>query len=377
MITRILCEQQVMKRTHQCLGCQTIFGERYTILNSCPYWTYGRHISWNLFQKCQSASFERGRLIAIVGVHGVTQSLAVLLCVTQEHPVVFLEEQRIVNTSISRGHGSLHHDALLRLPHMKDGHASKSTVGIVNGIRVDDIVGTQDQRNVALLEVVVDLVHLQHDIVGDTSLSQKHVQLTRHTPGDGVNTESDPHSVLIQRLHHLGQRILTLCNSQTVPRDDNNLGSLCQHAHHLTKRCLLVDSSVNPSGPLRSGVSTKQHVCDTAVHRHAHDVGQNGTGGTNQGPNDQQHAVLHHETFAHQSPAGVAVKHCDTHRHISTSDGIRQVPSGSEREPGRCQKRHEGVIRCHSRADVTAVQTQGCHQSGDIDQVLPWQAEGL
>jgi hypothetical protein len=46
--------------------------------------------------------------------------------------------------------------------YLEHGHAGNDGVGIVLGRRVDRVIRPDDQRQVAVVEVVVDLLHLQH-----------------------------------------------------------------------------------------------------------------------------------------------------------------------------------------------------------------------
>ena len=49
----------------------------------------------------------------------------------------------------------------------------------------------------------------------------------------------------------------------------------------------------------------------------AHDVGEDGTRGSNQSPNDGHQVVVQHEALGAQSPARVGVQDSDHHWHIS------------------------------------------------------------
>ena len=40
-------------------------------------------------------------------------------------------------------------------------------------------------------EVVIDLIHFHNNIIGDSSLSQQDIQLTRHPASHGVDSKSD------------------------------------------------------------------------------------------------------------------------------------------------------------------------------------------
>ena len=80
---------------------------------------------------------------------------------------------------------------LAGLPDPEDGHACDDGVGVVLGGRVDGVVGADDEDEVGVVEVVVDLVHLQYDIIGDTSLGQEDVKLARHAACHRVDTKPE------------------------------------------------------------------------------------------------------------------------------------------------------------------------------------------
>jgi hypothetical protein len=53
--------------------------------------------------------------------------------------------------------------------------------------RVDDVVGADDDGHVGVREVLVDLVHLHHDVVGHLGLGQQHVHVAGHAAGHRVD----------------------------------------------------------------------------------------------------------------------------------------------------------------------------------------------
>ena len=61
---------------------------------------------------------------------------------------------------------------LLWQPHPQDWHASDDGVGVLLCCWVDRVVGADDQDEVSVGEVIVELVHLQDDIIGNSSLRQ-------------------------------------------------------------------------------------------------------------------------------------------------------------------------------------------------------------
>ena len=124
---------------------------------------------------------ENNHLLLEGRLHTIAKLLAHGLGVTKEHVVVVLEEQGVLHTSIASGHGTLHHNAGLGLPHVKDGHASQGTVGVFQSGGVDNIVGTNNQADIGVGEVLVQLIHFEDNIIWNACFGQQDVQLTRHT----------------------------------------------------------------------------------------------------------------------------------------------------------------------------------------------------
>ncbi|MPC34717.1 hypothetical protein E2C01_028117 [Portunus trituberculatus] len=59
----------------------------------------------------------------------------------------------------------------------------------------------------------------------------------------------------------------------------------------------------------------------------AHDVGEDGTRGTNESTHDSHEVVVEHEALSTQRPARVAVQHCDHHGHVRTCGGRKRERS--------------------------------------------------
>ena len=56
---------------------------------------------------------------------------------------------------------------------------------------VDSVVGPDDEDDGGVGEIVVDLIHLEHDAVGHLGLGHQHVHVAGESAGDLVDTE--PH----------------------------------------------------------------------------------------------------------------------------------------------------------------------------------------
>ena len=52
------------------------------------------------------------------------------------------------------------------------------------GVQIDS-----NDYQVSVIKVVVDLVHFQNDVIGDSSFSEQNVQLTRHATSDWMHSK--------------------------------------------------------------------------------------------------------------------------------------------------------------------------------------------
>lgn len=73
----------------------------------------------------------------------------------------------------------------------------------------------------------------------------------------------------------------------------------------------------------RRGTATGSITPSSQTH-HTHDVGQNGSRGTDERSNDGQQVVVQQEALGAQGPARVTVQHGDHHRHVGASDSCGQ-----------------------------------------------------
>ena len=78
----------------------------------------------------------------------------------------------------------------LGLPHLEDRHAVDRARRVVERAGVDDVVGADDEHDVGLREVVVDLLHLEHDVVRHLGFGEQHVHVPGQAAGDRVDGEA-------------------------------------------------------------------------------------------------------------------------------------------------------------------------------------------
>jgi hypothetical protein len=151
-----------------------------------------------------------------------------LLGVAEQHAVVVLVEQRVVDAGVAGGHAALHHDAGLGLPDFQHRHAGDGAGRVVLRGRVHDVVGADDHGDVGLREVLVDLVHLQHDVVGHLGFGQQHVHVAGHAAGHRVDAEAHVDALVAQQLGDLEHRVLGLRHRHAVARHDDHVLGLAQ-----------------------------------------------------------------------------------------------------------------------------------------------------
>ena len=77
---------------------------------------------------------------------------------------------------------------------------------------------------------------------------------------------------------------------------------------------------------------------ERAVHRLAHDVAEDRTGGADEGAGDDEQVVAEHEAGRGGRPPGVAVEHRDDDRHVAAADRGDQVPAERQRD-----RRHDAA----------------------------------
>merc|ERR1712147_438815 len=137
------------------------------------------------------------------------------------------------------------------------------------------VVGTDDQGQVNIVPVVIDLVHLVHDIVGHTSLSQQHIELTGHPASNGV---------------------VTLGNSKTISRHNHDVPGVSDGLDSLVDLPDgggSSDSHGLTSSSAGGSETTENDIGKGSVHGDAHDVGEDSTAGANQAA-DHSHQVVAH-----------------------------------------------------------------------------------
>ena len=137
---------------------------------------------------------------------GPNDVLDSILGIAEQHCRVVIEEQRILDTGISRGHRSLEDNDVVGMPHAQYRHTGNRTGRVSLSGGIDGVVGPDHQHDIGISEVVVDLIHFQHDVVGNLGLSEQDIHVTGQAASDRVDAESNVRAVFAQlarqQVHH-------------------------------------------------------------------------------------------------------------------------------------------------------------------------------
>jgi hypothetical protein len=101
------------------------------------------------------------------------------------------------------------------------------------GGRVHDVVRADHHGDVGVREVLVDLVHLEDDVVGHLGLGEQHVHVPGHAARDRVDREAHVDALLAQQLGDLVDRVLRLRDRHAVARHDDDALRLAQQLGRL------------------------------------------------------------------------------------------------------------------------------------------------
>mmetsp|Transcript_39694 Transcript_39694/g.112620 ORF Transcript_39694/g.112620 Transcript_39694/m.112620 type:complete len:245 (-) Transcript_39694:1089-1823(-) len=218
---------------------------------------------------------------------------------------------------------------------MDDWHSGQGRGGVLHSGTVYSIIGAHHQAHIETGHLVVNLLHLQHDVVRDTGLGEKHVELPGHTSSNRVNCKDNLDAAGSQGLHELSQGVLALGNCQAVAGDDHHrLGAHEGGGNRGHIGCRDLASDLH--GGAGSDGTVGGHLADKdtdngPVHGLTHDVGEDGTTGANEGAHNDEEVIAEDEALRAEGPARHGVEECDHHRHVRaahTADHVEAKKSG-------------------------------------------------
>merc|ERR550519_3086761 len=159
--------------------------------------------------------------------------------------------------------------------------------------------------------------------------------------------------LLPQQSNHLGHGVLTLSNGQAVAGNDDDVLGVGDGLDSLVN---IPDggSSGDLHGFASAGVSgtetSEDNVGQRPVHGDTHDVGEDGSTGSDERADHGHQVVVQHEALGTESPARVGVEDGDDDRHVGStnshgeSDSHHTGQGGGGAEHGQTD-RHAGVVQ--------------------------------
>ena len=156
--------------------------------------------------------------------------------------------------------------------------------------------------------------------------------------GDGMDAEADVDAALAQLAGEFGDAVLSLSDGHAVAGgDDHRVGLGEQFGNALGGDLAVLAVVLVLRGAGFDAEAAGDDGDERAVHRLAHDVGQVGTGGADQGAGDDQQVVVEQEARGCRGPSA-AVRQV-----AAASLGMRgldpqQIELGRETRPSRCPR---------------------------------------
>ncbi len=117
-------------------------------------------------------------------------------------------------------------------------------------------------------------------------------------------------------------------------------------------------------GAGRIAEAAQDHGNEAAVHRLAHDIGQDRPRGADKRPGHDKQVIAEAETDRRRRPPGIGVEHRDHHRHIRAADPHDQVIADEER-----QQRHHQKWPERARVEIDDQQDEGRNRRPRVEQM--------
>ena len=281
--------------------------------------------------------------------------------VAQHHDHTGLGVERVVHARVAGLFVVIADDHGLGPVRFQDGHAVNGGAFGGVGRRVDHVVGPHDDDQVRIREHGVDHVHFQQMFVIHVGFGQKHVHVSGHASGHGMDGVIDRGASGFQGVGQLLDLVLGLSQGHAVAgHDDHVLGCGQQ----------LGDFRILPRGGLRGfcglgrghfgrgcrrgvdlaghGGLTQQDGHQRAVHGLAHNSREHQTGGTDNAAHSDEQGVGHGETGdgAGNAAHGVEQGNGDGHVRAAHPDGEDDAEQRARGEHDEDEQRGQ-EIRCN------------------------------
>src|SRR5258705_2444778 len=189
-------------------------------------------------------------------------------------------------------------------------------------IRCGSIISMMAIRLIS--EFGVDVLKLEHLVIGHVGFGQQHVHVAGHATRDRVDRVLHLDAFLLQQIAHFAQRVLGLRHRHAVAGHDDDLGGVLHDEGGVVGRAELGRLLLAAGATGRGGLAAEAAEDDRdegTVHRAAHDVGQDRARRADQRAGDNQRGIAERETDAGSSPAGIGFN-------IEITTGMSAPPIG-------------------------------------------------
>ena len=245
-----------------------------------------------------------------------------LLGVAEQHHRVVAIEQRVVDAGIARRHAALDEHHGVGLPHFEHRHAVDRRRRIVLGGGIGHVIGADDEGDVGLREFGIDVLELEHFVIGHVGLGQQHVHMAGHAPRHRMDGIFDGDARLLQMIGHFAQRMLGLRHRHAIARHDDDRARILHDEGGIIGRALLDRPRFGPARRSRrlAAEAAEDDADEGAVHALAHDVGEDGARRADQRAGDDERRIGEREADAGRRPARIGIEHRDDDRHVGAAD---------------------------------------------------------
>ena len=200
--------------------------------------------------------------------------------------------------------------------------------------------------------------------------------MARHAAGHGMNRVANVDALRRQLVRHLLHRVLRARDGKPIARDDDHALRVAQQERHVVRRSRLdrLLLRVRCRGAFGGAEAAQDDAEERAVHRLAHDVGEDRARRSDQRAGDDQQRVVQREADARRGPSRIAVQHRDDDRHVGAADRDDDQHAQHERDRRhRDERRPVRAGRRHHERDAETNHHEGEHQ---VDDVLPLEDDG-
>src|ERR1043166_1269894 len=183
-----------------------------------------------------------------------------------------------------------------------------------------DLIGADHHSHVGGRHFRINLLHFVERRIGHVGFSQKHVHVSGHASGHGMNGVFQGDAAFFQDIAKLAAGVLRLGGGHAVSGNKDHLAGIGEldsnviepnFAHGTGDRGFRGDGSAK---------AAKQHIGDGAVHGAAHENREDESGKTVESAGDDENVVAQHKASRGRGESGIRIQQRHHHGHIGGAD---------------------------------------------------------